>query len=180
VFCSYLPPFFLVGVAQVQTVSRTSRLCRWRCIDMRAILDTVCTCAERGREKKEADMSKTHIKPTPNQQDSSGLVVTDLAIDAAVRFIQLTKNIPAPLKDLADNATRAVVRVPMAIEEGAGRQGRDRMYHYRIAYSSCRETHTALRILLGVRAIDQHKGSELRARLDRIQGMIWGLLHSQR
>ena len=103
--------------------------------------------------------------------------VQRVSIEAAAAVIRLTGRVEPRLKDLADQASRAVARVPLNLEEGHGRTGRDRHHMWKIAYSSCREATVAVRLLLAVDAVPARAGREALELLDRVQAMCWRLLH---
>jgi four helix bundle protein len=108
---------------------------------------------------------------------SSDLIVTSTAVTAAGKAIALVMRVPAPLKALADQVVRAASSVPANLSEGHGRSGRDRLYHWRIAYGSAKEVDCHLRLLVHAGAIDP-KGAELAQGLfDQVRAMTWRLLH---
>ena len=47
--------------------------------------------------------------------------------------------------------------IPLNLAEGAGRSGKDKTYHYKIAYASAGETLAALEILLAYEAINDRQ-----------------------
>ena len=108
------------------------------------------------------------------------LDVQQLSIDVAAQVIRLTGRVPTRLKDLGDQATRAVARVPLNLEEGLGRTGRDQLHLWKIAYSSCRETTAAMKLLIAVDAIPAQAGRNTLEGLDRVQAMTWRLMHPAR
>jgi four helix bundle protein len=61
---------------------------------------------------------------------------------------------------------------------GAGRFGRDRLQHYRIAYGSCQEAKTTVEILVLSGHLDRETGRRWWSSLHRIGGLIWGLMKS--
>jgi len=100
-----------------------------------------------------------------------------VALDAAARVIRLVASVPPRLKELDDQATRAVARVPLALAEGAGRRGRDRQHHWRIAYGSAKEAASALELLAALGAVDRDAAREALAQLDRVAAMTWRAMH---
>ena len=108
---------------------------------------------------------------------SSDLIVTSAAVTAAGQAIALVMRVPAPLKTLVDQVVRAASSVPANLSEGHGRSGRDRLYHWRIAYGSAKEVDCHLRLLVHAGAIDP-KGAEIALGLfDQVRAMTWRLLH---
>ena len=68
------------------------------------------------------------------------LVVQDLGLQVAAETCRLVGALPNHLRSQQDQAVRASARIPLAIAEGAGRQGRDRRHLWRVAYGTARET----------------------------------------
>ena len=110
-------------------------------------------------------------------QQSTGFNALDKAIKAAGLAISLVVRIPAPLKSLADQVIRSASSMPANLAEGAGRSGRDRMHHYRIAYGSAKEVDTHLRLLVGAGAIDQTQAATAIQLFDDVRAIIWRLLN---
>ena len=110
-------------------------------------------------------------------QQSTGFNALDKATAAAGIAISLVLRVPAPLRSLADQVVRAASSVPANLAEGAGRSGRDRLHHYRIAYGSAKEVDTNLRLLLGANAIDNARTATALQLFDDVRAMIWRLLH---
>lgn len=75
--------------------------------------------------------------------------------------------------DLAGQARRAAASVVLNIAEGAGRRGRDRLQHYRIAAGSAGETAVALRLAVVWGYLDPADVVAVEALLDRVQAMLW-------
>jgi four helix bundle protein len=103
--------------------------------------------------------------------------VLDKATRAAAIAISLVMRVPAPLKPIADQVIRAASSVPANIAEGAGRSGRDRMHHWRIAYGSAKEVDTHLRLLLGASAVDRSTTAQAIRLFDDVRAMTWRLLN---
>jgi four helix bundle protein len=111
------------------------------------------------------------IEKAPNR-----FVAHELALRAAVMVFALVENTPRTSTDLADQARRAAASVALNLAEGAGRAGKDRLYHFRIAYGSLRETDTAVRLLIDIGAVAPREGWEAMALLDRIGALVWKLM----
>jgi len=60
----------------------------------------------------------------------------------------------------------------------AGRFGRDRLQHYRIAYGSCQEAKTTVEILVNAGHLERETGRRWWADLHRVGGLLWGLMKS--
>ena len=110
-------------------------------------------------------------------RSTTGFDVHDKAIKAAGVAISLVIRVPAPLKPIADQVIRSASSVPANIAEGAGRSGRDRMHHYRIAYGSAKEVDTHLRLLTGAGAINANQAATALQLFDDVRAMTWKLLH---
>ena len=108
----------------------------------------------------------------------NSFLVLELALQAAGTTLVLCKAIP--LRSLADQTRRAAVSVPANIAEGDGRFGRDRRYHFSIAYGSAKEVDVHLRLLLAAGAIDQAKTESVLTQFDEVRAMLWRLMHPQR
>ena len=99
------------------------------------------------------------------------------ATTAAGIAISLVIRVPAPLKPIADQVIRSASSVPANLAEGAGRSGRDRLHHYRIAYGSAKEVDTHLRLLTGARAINNLQATTAINLFDEVRALTWRLLH---
>jgi len=99
------------------------------------------------------------------------------ATTAAGIAISLVMRVPAPLKPIADQVIRSASSVPANLAEGAGRSGRDRYHHWRIAYGSAKEVDAHLRLLTGAGAIDNLKAATAIQLFDDVRAMTWRLLH---
>ncbi len=104
------------------------------------------------------------------------LRVLDLALRAAGTTIALVESVPGKFKSLQDQVIRSASSVPANLAEGAGRVGRDRIHHYRIAYSSAKEVDVHLRILAGAGPIDSARTEEAMELFDRVRAMTWKLI----
>jgi four helix bundle protein len=114
------------------------------------------------------------------QMRSTGFEAHDLARDAAVLVLRLVRGAPSADRSLIDQTVRAVTSVPLNLAEGAGRRGRDRTHHWRIAYGSALEARTALELLAATGNIDTDGAAIAEALLDRVSAMAWRLAHPRR
>jgi four helix bundle protein len=103
--------------------------------------------------------------------------VLDKAIRAAGIAISLVMRVPAPLKPVADQVIRSASSVPANLAEGAGRFGRDRTHHWRIAYASAKEVDSHLRLLCLSGAIKGDNATTALNLFDDVRAMTWRLLH---
>ena len=106
------------------------------------------------------------------------LVMQDLGLVCAAETCRLVAALPGHLRSQQDQAVRASARIPLAIAEGAGRQGRDRRHLWRVAYGTARETTAVVELLVALEVVDLDAGRALLARLDRVQAMLWGAIRS--
>jgi len=111
------------------------------------------------------------------KQKSTRFDALEKATTAAGIAISLVMRVPAPLKSIADQVIRSASSVPANIAEGAGRSGRDRYHHWRIAYGSAKEVDTHLRLLTEAGAIDNLKAATAIQLFDDVRAMTWRLLH---
>ena len=102
----------------------------------------------------------------------------DLALQAAASVFTLAGKVPRSCTDLAEQARRAAASVPLNLAEGAGRGGKDRVYHFRVAYGSVQEAHSAVRLLEGIGAVRASRARETLELLDRAGAMTWRLVQS--
>jgi four helix bundle protein len=73
----------------------------------------------------------------------------DVGLQCAAETCRLVGSLPNHLRSQQDQAVRASARIPLAIAEGAGRQGRDRRHLWRVAYGTARETTAVVELLVG-------------------------------
>jgi four helix bundle protein len=88
--------------------------------------------------------------------------------------------LPLPPRALTDQTVRAVTSVPLNLAEGAGRRGRDRVHHWRIACGSALEARTALEMLVATGSVDVEAAATADALLDRVAAMAWRSVHPAR
>ena len=111
---------------------------------------------------------------------STGFDAHDLARDAAIHVLRLVRRAPPAVRPLTDQTVRAVTSVPLNLAEGAGRCGRDRLHHWRIAYGSALEARTALELLVATGSLNAEAAASADALLDRVAAMTWRLVHPAR
>ncbi len=107
----------------------------------------------------------------------SSLIAHRRALEAAGLSIRLVVRVPSPLRSLADQVIRSASSVPANLAEGHGRAGRDRMYHWRIAYGSAKEVDSHLRLLVASGAVDDEQADTVLRLFDEVRAMTWRLLH---
>jgi len=99
------------------------------------------------------------------------------AVEAAGIAISLVLKVPAPLKSIADQVIRSASSVAANLAVGAGRSGRDRNHHWRIASASAKEVDTHLQLLLGAGAINAERADNALQLFDDVRALTWRLLH---
>ena len=107
----------------------------------------------------------------------TGLAAQMKALEAAAITLKLASRVPLPFKPIADQAIRAAASVTANLAEGQGRQGRDRMHHWRIAYGSALEVDAHLRLLQHATAVNAAESATALALFDEVRAMTWRLLH---
>ncbi len=107
---------------------------------------------------------------------NTNLIAHTKALEAAGLAIKLVMRVPAPLKPIADQVIRSAASVPANLAEGHGRFGRDRAYHWRIAYASAKEVDSHLRILCSTGAIQRGKATTALQLFDEVRAITWRLL----
>jgi four helix bundle protein len=113
-----------------------------------------------------------HDRQQPTRFDA-----LEKATTAAGIAISLVMRVPAPLRPIADQVIRSASSVPANLAEGAGRSGRDRTHHFRIAYGSAKEVGTHLRLLVGIGAVEAARAEESLDLFDDVRAMTWRLLN---
>ena len=113
----------------------------------------------------------------PTALPSSHLVAHRKALAAAGLAIRLVMRVSAPLRPLADQVVRAASSVPANLAEGHGRFGKDRAYHWRVAYGSAKEIDTHLQLLVEAGAVDRTRAASAIRLFDEVRAMTWRLLH---
>ena len=131
------------------------------------------------RQSLGAGMNTTEVI-MPSAHQSNSLEAQSIALEAAGTAIALVHRVPTKFKSLADQVIRSAASVPANLAEGHGRNGKDRFYHYRIAYASAKEIDVHLRLLSGAGVIDANRATEALALFDRVRAMIWRLMHPRR
>jgi len=121
-------------------------------------------------------MNETEITMS-NTLPGNALIAHSKALEAAGMSIALVTRVPAPLKSIADQVIRSASSVPANLTEGHGRNGRDRMYHWRIAYGSAKEVDTHLRLLAQAGAIDKVRTNTALELFDQVRAMTWRLIN---
>jgi four helix bundle protein len=78
---------------------------------------------------------------------------------------------------LADQLRRAATSVPLNLDEGRGRSGRDRLHLWRVAAGSAHEVASALRVAESWGYIEISDAAQALALCDQIRAILWKLTH---
>ena len=105
------------------------------------------------------------------------LEAQSIALKAAGIAISLVRQVPTPLKSIADQVIRSASSVPANLSEGHGRFGKDRRYHYTVAYGSAKEVDVHLRLLLGAGVLNESRTKIALDLFDSVRAMTWRLIH---
>ncbi len=124
-------------------------------------------------------MTTTRTTPPPSTPPTT-LTAHELALEAAGSAVAIALRLPAPLRTVADELVRCASSVPANLAEGAGRTGRDRQHHWRIAYASALEADSHLRLLLAADAVDPDQTRQALELFDRVRALTWRLIHPRR
>ncbi len=115
-----------------------------------------------------------------NQRPTNRFIAHEKALEAASIAISLVVNVPTPLRSLAEQVVRSASSVPANLSEGAGRSGKDRAYHWRVAYGSAKEVDDHLRLLMGTSAINNRRTQAALQLFDDVRALTWRLLNPRR
>jgi len=99
------------------------------------------------------------------------------ALAAAAAALALAAAVKGPYRPLAEQVISAAASVPANLVEGQGRSGRDRIYHWQVAYASARELSVHLELLAGAGAVPRPAAQHVLALLDEVRAMLWGMTH---
>ncbi|HPB51745.1 MAG TPA: four helix bundle protein [Myxococcota bacterium] len=111
---------------------------------------------------------------TDGQGRPRGLRVVRMAEELSVAIVRSVRTVRGH-RDLVDQLTRAIESVALNLAEGSGRAGRDRIYHYTVAYGSAGESATAVRLLAAYGVIPNELADELLGRIDAVRAVCWRL-----
>ena len=101
--------------------------------------------------------------------------VLEMAKRAAKETIELTRKLNYDSLDMKKQLIRSVTSVPLNIAEANGRNGKDRNYHFNIAYSSAKESIVNLELLIMLGSICENKAKTCLSNLDQICAILYKL-----
>jgi len=99
----------------------------------------------------------------------------EVALEMAAALRPVLEGLRRQDRDLEDQLRRAAASVVLNIAEGAGRWGKDRIQHYRIAAGSAGEVKAALGLARVWGYVGRDEGQKAEALLFRVQQMLWRL-----
>ena len=101
--------------------------------------------------------------------------VLEIAKGAAKETIELTRILNYDSVDLKKQLIRSVTSIPLNIAEANGRNGKDRKYHFSVAYSSAKESIVNLELLIMLDSISQSKAQSPLSNLDQVCAILYKL-----
>ena len=104
-----------------------------------------------------------------------------IALETSLELIGALRGPISPLRirdaKLHEQIRRAATSIALNLAEGAGRSGKDRRRHFRIAAGSAEEVRAALRVALAWGDLSSGGAAEALRLLDRLLAMLWRLTH---
>ena len=101
--------------------------------------------------------------------------VLEMAKMVAKETIELTKKLNYDSAELKKQLIRSVTSIPLNIAEANGRRGKDRKYHFNVAYSSAKESIVNLELLIMLGAICENRAKICLSNLDQICAILYKL-----
>lgn len=108
------------------------------------------------------------------------LIVHQVALDMIVEIKPLIDRIARHDRSLAQQMRRFASSVPLNIGEGAYSRGGNATARFQDAAGSASETRSALQVAAAWGYVAEDGAARVDARLDRILGMLWGIVHPRR
>ena len=102
--------------------------------------------------------------------------VLEMAKLAAKETIELTRKLNYNSVDLKKQLIRSVTSVPLNIAEANGRKGKDRSYHFSVAYSSAKESIVNLELLIMLDWVCENKANLCLSNLDQVCAILYKLI----
>ena len=101
--------------------------------------------------------------------------VLEMAKTAAKETVELTRKLNYDSAELKKQLIRSVTSVPLNIAEANGRNGKDRNYHFNVAYSSAKESIVNLELLTMIGSICENRARFCLSNLDQICAILYKL-----
>ena len=99
--------------------------------------------------------------------------VLEMAKTAAKDTIELTQLLTYDSTELKKQLIRSVTSVPLNIAEANGRNGKDRNYHFSVAYSSAKESIVNLELLVMLGSVCNTKAKLCLSNLDQVCAILY-------
>ena len=110
---------------------------------------------------------------------TNDFIAHSTALEAATIVVNLARRLPPRLNSIADQIIRSANSVHANLAEGNGRAGKDRIYHFRIAYASAKEVDSHLCLLMNLNVIDIDQTRHTMQLFDQVRAMTWRLINSR-
>ena len=101
--------------------------------------------------------------------------VLEMAKTVAKETIELTRKLNYESAELKKQLIRSVTSVPLNIAEANGRKGKDRNYHFNIAYASAKESIVNIELLIMLGTICENRAEFCLSNLDQICAILYKL-----
>ena len=101
--------------------------------------------------------------------------VLEMAKTAAKETIELTRKLNYESAVLKKQLIRSVTSVPLNIAEANDRKGKDRKYHFNVAYTSAKESIVNIELLIMLGKVSENRAEFCLSNLDQICAMLYKL-----
>jgi four helix bundle protein len=101
--------------------------------------------------------------------------VLEVAQSMVRRLAPVVRSVALADGPLADQLRRAATSATLNIAEGNGRNGRDRLQHFRVAAGSTREVRAELEVALAWGHVEASATEGALGEADRVVAMLWKL-----
>ena len=101
--------------------------------------------------------------------------VLEMAKMAAKETIELTRKLNYESAELKKQLVRSVTSVPLNIAEANDRKGKDRKYHFNVAYTSAKESIVNIELLIMLGSVCEKRARLCLSNLDQICAILYRL-----
>ena len=101
--------------------------------------------------------------------------VLEMAKMAAKETIELTRKVNYESAVLKKQLVRSVTSVPLNIAEANDRKGKDRKYHFNVAYTSAKESIVNIELLIMLGSVSENRAKTCLSNLDQICAILYKL-----
>ena len=101
--------------------------------------------------------------------------VLEMAKTVAKEIIELARELNYDSVELKKQLIRSVTSVPLNIAEANGRNGKDRNYHFHIAYASAKESIVNIELLVMIGSLCKNKANPCLSNLDQVCAILYKL-----